>query len=303
MLSMPSVAKQKPELSSVQLDFEAIGTVWNIEFAGKPQEAATVARRVADRISEFDRTYSRFRADSWVSKIRKPGSYHVPRDFEPMFELYQKLYKITDGLVTPLIGDVMERAGYNAEYSLQPKKLRPIPKFEKCLQLHNNTLHVKFECLLDFGAAGKGYLVDLISDLLRKQGITEFVVDAGGDIREASPALRSSTPVGLEDPGRPGESIGYVELHNQSLCASAGNRRQWGEFHHIIDPSTLRSTSDIKATWVVANTTMLADGLSTALFFTSPERLAKEFDFEYVIQMADNTIRSSDNFPGRILAV
>ncbi len=299
---MPSETKLKAKTSPIRLDFEAIGTIWNIEFEAHQELAPMIAELIAVHISEFDRTYSRFRADSWVWSVRKPGDYTAPADLAPMLDMYEQLYKITNGLVTPLIGDAMERAGYDSMYSLKPTKLRPIPELPETVELTDNTLHVKYECLLDFGAIGKGYLVDQIAELIQDQGITTYLIDAGGDIRVASPTLRSSTPVGLEDPEQLGTAIGIAELSNQSLCASAGSRRKWGEFHHIINPSTLRSTETVTATCVVAKTTMLADGLSTALFFTPPSRLQKEFEFEYVMQMSDNSIRTSDNFPGRMLA-
>ena len=37
--------------------------------------------------------------------------------------------------------------------------------------------------MIDVGAAGKGYLVDLVCDILRHEGLTEFAVDASGDLR------------------------------------------------------------------------------------------------------------------------
>ena len=54
------------------------------------------------------------------------------------------------------------------------------------------------------------------------------------------------------------------------------------------------------ATWVIAPTAMLADGLSTALFFTPPERLREQSaqlgtDFDYVVVRHNGTVDYSDN--------
>lgn len=297
--STKSEIKQK-----VNLAFEAIGTGWSIDLVVEPSRARTISKRIADRISDFDKTYSRFRADSWVTKIREPGSYSVPRDFKSIYSLYQKLYAQTDGAVTPLIGDAMERAGYDANYSLSPGDLKAIPKLEDTLQLDQNTLHVKYSCVLDFGAAGKGYLVDILGNLMLEEDIQDFLIDAGGDILHHSPApILRSAPVGieiaLEDPKNPKKAIGTVVINNQSICGSASNRRVWGDMHHIIDPRSLTPTQEVAATWVVADTTMEADGLATALFFAEPEVLT-DFDFEYVILKADNSIIKSKGFPGEV---
>lgn len=122
----------------------------------------------------------------------------------------------------------------------------------------------------------------------------------GGDIRDHPPARQTFTPVGLEDPDDPKKVIGTVEIQGSSLCASAGNRRNWGSYHHIINPKTLQSVDDIKAVWVVADNTMLADGMATCLFFTDPKHLQKSFCFEYLIVKADNTYTVSKHFPGKL---
>ena len=157
------------------------------------------------------------------------------------------------------------------------------------------------ESLLDFGAAGKGYLVDLLAELLLEHGVDNFVIDAGGDIRQHTNEHQGRTIVALENPHNPMEAIGSVSLHNGSICGSAPNRRQWGEWHHIIDPHSLQPTRDKAATWaIVADTerypTMLADGLATALFFVSSSRLT-DFDFDYLVVKADNSYSISKNLP------
>lgn len=309
---MTSATKLKPKAVikpvTITLEFEAIGTAWNIELQAPASRADLLAKKVADRISSFDKNYSRFRPDSWVTKVgTNPGAHKVPDDFAPMFRLYQKMHQLTDGAVTPLIGDAMERAGYNAQYSLVPSKLQSIPKLEDVLEFSNNTLHVKYGCVLDFGASGKGYLVDLVAELLETEGVTSYLIDAGGDMRVASPAPHKSAPVttvALEDPNDPKKAIGQVNLggaqQRSCLCGSAGNRRKWANFHHIIDPRTLRPADEVTATWVVAGSTMLADGLATCLFFVDPIVLSNTYDFEYLRIMADNTLQVSPDFTGQI---
>ncbi len=291
----------KPK-SNIRLDFEAIGTRWVIQLAAPAERAQQISKLIADRISLFDRTYSRFRPDSWVQQCSQPGRYKTPADFAPLFELYQQLNELTDGAVTPLIGDVLERAGYDQNYSLEPKALQQIPSMPEGLEFIDNTLHVKYKVCLDFGAAGKGYLVDIIAALLAKEDVTKFYIDAGGDIYHSLPA---PTPVGLENPADSTKVVGIAKLQAASLCGSAGNRRQWAGLHHIFDPHRLQPTNTIEAVWALVphspNTnhpTMLADGLSTALFFSEPSELENNFAFEYVILSTDKSAYTSKHFPG-----
>ena len=95
-------------------------------------------------------------------------------------------------------------------------------------------------------------------------------------------ATRGQTEtIGLENPYDSSSVIGAMKLENASLCASATNRRAWGDWHHVIDPRTAKPVSEVVATWVSAAMTLEADGLATALFFVGPEAL-KKWSFHYV---------------------
>ena len=272
--------------------FEAIGTHWLI--TTDKSLPASLLSAVHDRIEVFDKTYSRFRKDSLVTKIAtQKGTYVFPDDAIPLFDFYRKLYELTNGKVTPLIGGMLEKAGYDAGYSLQPKPQEALPRWENVLTIDGPNVTTTQAITLDVGAAGKGYLVDIICQLLDQAGINEYVVDASGDLRHKGQGM---IKVGLEDPRETGTVIGAINVQNHSLCASAVNRRKWGKYHHIFDPDTKDSTKDISATWVIADSTMVADGIATALFLVDPNVVRKVFNYEFVRMHADGGVDYSPAF-------
>ena len=121
-------------------NFQAIGTKWHIDIYKELDEAekSDLFSKIKNRIDIFDKTYSRFRADSLVTKMsRESGTFTLPADAEAMFSLYRNLYLRTNGLVTPLIGNLISDAGYDAEYSLkQKKKLEKPPPGMKPLNIN-----------------------------------------------------------------------------------------------------------------------------------------------------------------------
>jgi thiamine biosynthesis lipoprotein len=288
-----------------RFDFEAIGTSWQIE---TPVDLDPGTREaVLERVDRFDRIYSRFRDDSLVSEIaRSPGRHTFPADSIALFDLYDGLVDATGGAVDPLVGRELELLGYDAGYRLHPAGPAERAAAEEFGRASWSTdvvrdgadLVTARPVVIDVGAAGKGYLVDIVARLLRDHGIDEFVVDASGDL-----AHRGALPlrVGLEHPSQPGMAIGVAEVANASLCASASNRRVWGEgLHHILDGRTGTPARDVIATWVVAADTALADGLATALFFTGAHRLAETFHFSYVRLYADGRAERSRDFRGEL---
>lgn len=281
-------------------EFEAIGTHWCIDLPATldAQRVEFVMGRIHDRIEAFDKAYSRFRADSIVTAMSKAaGRYELPSDAAPMLALYRKLYDLTDGAVTPLIGQALSDAGYDADYSLKTKPMTSPKPWDDVMRIEGSTIDLAEPVLLDVGAAGKGYLIDIVSDCIESEGIASYCVDAGGDMRyrsETGEKLR----VGLESPVNALQVVGVAQMAKRGICGSAGNRRAWGEFTHILDPQSLTSPKHILAVWVVADTTMIADGLTTALMFVKPEVLQSEFDFAYAIIHEDFSVTKSENFPG-----
>lgn len=281
-----------------RLTFTALGTEWSIE--SSQSLSSGVRRSIVDRLEQYDKAYSRFRDDSIVSRMAQTsGSYVFPDDFAPLFELYGTLYGLTDGQVTPLIGRALEQAGYDKTYSLCPGLIEAVPALNEALEW-DGKMNIKTTqpIVFDVGAAGKGYAVDIVADILKRAGINEYVVDASGDIRVQG---EKAERIGLENPYDQTKIIGVVDVYNKSLCASASNRRAWRGMHHIISPQTLKPVDAVIATWVVANDTMIADGLATALFFVdSVAPLFERFDFSYVRIMKDGRIDYSRNFEGEL---
>jgi thiamine biosynthesis lipoprotein len=292
-------SNRKPKARNQVFAFEAIGTHWTIEI-NQPVEhdmAQDVLQKIHDRIEIFDQHYSRFRSDSLVSQMaRVTGGYKLPADAQPLLDLYARVYTETNGTVTPLVGQLLSDAGYDADYSLQPKQLQNVPAWQEALDYQFPRLTLKQPVLLDFGAAGKGYLVDIIGELLQTYGVDSFYINAGGDILQHN-AAHKTVDIGLENPDNLTQVIGVAKVCDQSLCGSAGNRRAWGDFHHIIDPHKRASPQHIKAVWVAAKTALLADMLTTALFFVPPDVLARSHEFEYAIVYADRSLTYSAHFP------
>lgn len=268
--------------------FDAIGTSWSIDTAQPLSQ--TEIQHISEKIETFDATYSRFRADSLTRNMydHAPGSFTFPESIVTLFNIYEKLHRLTHNKINPLVGTSLEQLGYDAHYSFVPHAPHPAPDFDATI-LTGTTLTPTEPILLDIGAVGKGYLVDEIAKIIGQRH-PEFVVDGSGDI-----AVRTETPeiVGLEHPADASRVIGAIAITHGSLCASALNRRTWGSgFHHVVDATSGESIAgDSIATWAIADTTLVADALTTALFFAPVADLRREFgDFWYVIMKKNGDV-------------
>ncbi|MER2135312.1 MAG: FAD:protein FMN transferase [Arthrobacter sp.] len=270
--------------------FEAIGTQWEIS-ATEPLDSGTRAA-VSALVEEYDQALSRFRSDSALARLgRGAGSVALPGYTAALFSLFDSLDRLTGGRMNPLVGGSLERLGYGPGYRLTPQgEPSGAPAWREAVRWEvaasgDVLLHLDRPATVDVGAAGKGQLVDLVWELITGRGYASVVVDAGSDMRHSGPDVLH---VALGHPYRSTQAIGVVSLQGRALCASATNRRAWGEgLHHVLDASTGTPVQAVAATWVLAQDTMTADGLATALFLTDPSSLTAEFNFDYVRMFSD----------------
>ena len=124
------------------------------------------------------------------------------------------------------------------------------------VERHGTTLVTRGPVALDFGACGKGYLVDLLAGMLgdgagHPQPI-QYVIDAGGDL-----LVHTDEPItiALEDPADPANAVGTVEISHGAFCASSPSRRHWSDaaghqLHHLLNAIDGLPVDDVAATWV-----------------------------------------------------
>lgn len=265
-------------------------------------------KHITDFVQEYTATFSRFDTHSLVSKIahetcdtkNKHATYQFPQYAHDLFVLYKSIYILTKGMITPCLGQTLSDIGYDQAYSLSPKaSISSACDFNtiECKVSKNKSVLVQIphnQCVhFDFGAAGKGYLAELIASILCKHEYRDFFINASGDILHTSPTQTPIT-VGLEHPFKQNTIIGTAKLNNASIAGSASNRRAWTGYHHILNPHTKQSPKNILATWVVARKASHADIIATALFLVEPIVLQSEFDFEYCILYTNQSIVCSN---------
>lgn len=129
---------------------------------------------------------------------------------------------------------------------------------------------------IDLGGIAKGAVVDVAAQSLRADGFTNFLINAGGDLRIESPTGLPGWKIGLTNPVDPqGPVLGTLEVH-QGAIVTSGDYEKMVEingkrYHHIIDPRTGKPADRCISVTVVANDAMTADVFSTAFFVMGPE--------------------------------
>jgi thiamine biosynthesis lipoprotein len=131
---------------------------------------------------------------------------------------------------------------------------------------------------LDLGGIAKGYAMDEALDVLGRHGITQALVEAGGDMRLGDPPPgRSGWRVGIPPLDNPqAKPTSYLELCNVAVSTS-GDMIQYVEiagkrYSHVVDPRTGMALTDHCRVMVVGPTGMASDAITKAVGVLGPEK-------------------------------
>jgi thiamine biosynthesis lipoprotein len=184
------------------------------------------------------------------------GSFDI--SVKPLLDLYQKSF---------------ESGGAPDEYQIQ----RAVDLIgSNHINIEGSTISlVRDNMGVTLDGIAKGYIVDRASDILRKNGIDNHLINAGGDIRTVGTAAKGKQwTVAIQDPNKKGAYPDVIKLSDGAI-ATSGNYEVFYDrekvFHHIVDPSTGLSPQLSASVSITASTVMEADALSTAVFVLEPD--------------------------------
>lgn len=265
-----------------KLSFFAMGTPCVIQYdCGNPEQAATFEAAACGWVHAFEAKYSRFKSDSLVSRINAAAGLNwtaVDADTEQLLKLCDSLHFLTRGVLDPTALPLLRLWNYKADHPVIPTdydvaRARQLVGWSKVQRRPGEIFLPEIGMALDFGGFGKEYAVDVVAQLAIEHGIPSVLVDFGHDLRAlGQPPGRPAWHIGLEDPKRPGRTIGSVALAGSRGIASSGdylrrfvhNGKRYG---HIVDPRTGKPVANgcIQAT-AIAATCLHAGILSTTAF-------------------------------------
>lgn len=134
---------------------------------------------------------------------------------------------------------------------------------------------------LDLGGIAKGYAVDQAVATLRDWGITQALVNAGGDLYALGESERGEPwRIGVRDPWDPARLMAVIPLADRAVATSGDYFRYFEyrgrRYHHLLDPQTAAPRlTDEHSVSVAAATCMEADAAATAVFGMDPGRAAR----------------------------
>ncbi|WP_439641795.1 FAD:protein FMN transferase [Nevskia sp.] len=260
--------------------------VTTMRFAAMAGEAElTVAGRAPDRrlldaaaaeVRRIEQAYSRYRADSLVSRINAAAgsgvAIEVDAETAGLLDFAARLHAQSDGLFDITSGILRRAWDFRSGRLPEPSALAAL-----CARIgwrkvdwQPATRQIALTepgMELDFGGFGKEYAADRAAAVLQTGGIQSGYVNLGGDLRVLGPRLDGrGWALGIRHPRADGTLAG-VELKSGALATSGDYERYLDiagrRYCHLLDPRSGWPVQHWQSVSVIAPVCLAAGALST----------------------------------------
>jgi thiamine biosynthesis lipoprotein len=260
-----------------QKAFRAMGCRVLVALDNDSTVAASYLSPVTGWFEEWEQQLSRFRADSELTRLNQQAGepQQVSETLWEVFQAARVAAEQSDGMVTPLVLDALEAAGYTESFvseqagggcpTFSAQELLPMSADWRCIASdpQTRTIHLPAGLRLDLGGIAKGWAAEQTVQRLRRKG--PVLVDVGGDVAlSGKMSAGRRWPIAVADPFAPAEQLELLLLDGGGVATSGRDYRRWQVNgcwqHHIIDPRTgMPAETDVVSVTVIAPTTCAAE--------------------------------------------
>jgi thiamine biosynthesis lipoprotein len=265
--------------------FPVMGTEVTVRFYLTDTNKAEKAKQaVIDEMHRIDETMSPYKADSLLTKINNQASEKPIKISTELFTLIEMANAISD-MTKGSFDITFSSLGYLYDYRLkqkpteqQLKEKLPLINYKSIvLNTENQTILFSQKGVkIDLGGIAKGLAVDNSINILKKFGVEEASVTAGGDTYVLGDNGGKMWRIGIKHPRAESKLVSILPLADTAVSTSGDYERFFIEngkrYHHIINPTTGKSVTEIQSVTILANNSTYADALSTSVFVLGVEK-------------------------------
>ncbi len=288
VLSFSLLSFSKPKLTVFHINGYAQGTTYHITYYAKKEKI--VKTSIDSIFNKLNQSLSIYHPKSLISEFNASStSVKIDKHLQAVVKKSLSIYKETNGQFDITVYPLVNAWGFGNEKVAQLPDSTKIREILTCigsdkLVLDHTSLIKKIPCLkIDVNGIAQGYSVDVLAGYLEQQGINNYLVEVGGELR-----IRGRKPngdmmkVGIESPSETAFDEPVIRKKvaiKRGAITTSGSYRKYAtskdhqkKFSHLIDPFTgyPLQGSLISAT-VIAKDAITADGYDNALMAMTVE--------------------------------
>jgi len=270
--------------AQVQKSFQAslLGSPYELIVVAKDSlEAAMFFNESVEEVKRIEDLISDWKPHTEISLINAHAGQKPIKVSDEVFYLLERAIKISDltkGSFDISFASIEKIWKFDGRVQNMPKESELIKSIQY-INYKNIILNKKEKTVLlkekgmkiGLGGIGQGYIADKVKEKLKTLNCKSAIVNVSGDVFAWGHNLKGEIwKIAITNPLNKNEVIAYFPLNNSAVQTS-GNYEKYviidGErYAHIINPKTGMPIKNIASVSVFAQTTELADALSTAVF-------------------------------------
>lgn len=280
-------------------------------------------RGIVAVMNKFNGSLSNYDPESVISRFNTNDQKVKADDyFTTCFNCAQEISRKTNGAFDITVAPLVNIWGFGFKHkdSVYPERmdsLLQLTGFEKVKLMDGKLVKENPGIMLDVSAIAKGYGVDVVSEFLESKGISNYLVEIGGELRcKGLKKDGSKWRVGVDKPieSMLTREIEAVLLLSDISMATSGNYRQFYvengvKYSHTINPATgYPVRHSLLSATVLAKDCMTADAYATAFMVMGLDKakklLADQTELGALLIYSDSTgemrIWSSESLSGSL---
>lgn len=286
-----------------QAKFYAFGTEVDVSLYDVSSETANSTIDVLElAFSNVNNTWHAWQPSTLTeinTAIAQGNTISVTSDVTELITLAQKFANSSQHLFNPAAGRLFELWGFHQDNWFESHPPPSEVKIQAWLQstptmndiqinngiLTSNNKRVK----LGFGGFAKGYAVDTAIEALKQQGISNAIINIGGDLRAIGSHGKRPWIIGIRHPRQNG-MVASIALKGDESVFTSGDYERFFQYEgkryaHIIDPRSGQPANNAISVTVLHSNASLADAAATALFVAGDNwpTIAASMNIEHVM--------------------
>ena len=249
-------------------------------YAIGPKRISSPAINLAmNRMQEIDTKFNVLNPESPIHAFNHKGIPISDQEILGVVRSALKIARDSDGAFDITVAPLIEMWGFygdsprlpdegEIEASLSNVDYRYLIFENGRLEKKRNDVHI------DLGGIAKGYAIHQAAKVLRDEGVSSALIDAGGDVYSLGKKGREPWKVGLRNP-RGDNLLGYLEVEDLAVMGSGDYERFFMKdgkrYHHIFNPKTGYPAEGVRSTTLIYEDPMAADAWNTAIFVLGPK--------------------------------
>jgi FAD:protein FMN transferase len=314
-LVLPSASAKTPPLHWRERVMVGLGTTLSLRAGhadGVRADAALDAAVAA--IRHVEQHMSLFIPDSALCNLNRDGVLHNPHpDLVKVFQLAQQVSQRSQGAfdvtVQPL-WDVWQKAKLAGHLPSAAEVQSALARvgWQHLQVTHQRIGFARPHMAITLNGIAQGFASDLARAALQSLGIEHALIDTGEWAALGTSPQQSPWILGVADPRHPNVLIAKLTMAGGALATSSDVHYRFGnddKHHHIFDPKTGYSPSQIASVTVLASSCALADALTKVMFMASPAlalELAKLWKVDVLVVDKAGKWQATDALRARLLA-